>query len=440
LLSASAPPAAAGEAAAGATSCRAVEIPVTVVGQAGVIAGTFCAPPRAIAVQVLVPGNTYNRSYWQVDVDPANYSYARQANRAGYATLAVDRLGTGASLHPPSSAMTLANDVATIHEVANAARRGVFGRFTHVVGVGHSLGSVVVNQVAGQYPKDFDAVVLTGFSHSINAVNATALAATSYVLPAGEPDFAGRHLDTFYLTTRPGGRLPLYEGDAVAAKVLDWDDGHRDTANLVELGGLGRFQIPNRSRTISVPVFVVDGSADAVVCGLMSGDCSDSASLRDSEAAWFGSRATVTAWLVPGVGHNVTLHRDAAAVDGTITAWIDRTVGAGPATRGSAPGTPPAAAVVPLATPDPAAAAADQGLRAGAPAAVDAYQAVVQPVPGLGDGTNPAPQYNELLRVLGDGPEHQVTKSQAAARTGFLPREAITVESEPKSVVLPLRR
>lgn len=366
------------------------------------IAGTLCVPPRAVTVQVLVPGNTYNRSYWQVDVNPATYSYVRRANRAGYATLAVDRLGTGASLHPPSSAMTLSNDVASVHEVATAVRGGVFGRFAHVVGVGHSLGSVVLNQVAGEYPGDFDAMVLTGFSHSINSVNATALALSSYVLPAGESEFAGRGLDAFYLSTQRGGRRALYAGEAVAAEVLDWDDRNRDTANLVELGGLGRFQIPNRSRAITVPVFVVDGGADAVFCGLMSGDCTDSASLQDSEVAWFGPRAAVTAWLVPGVGHNVTVHRDAASVDAGITAWIDRAVGAGLAVRDSAPGTVPPAAPVTPAAPDPAAAVVDQVLRAVSPAAVDAYRTVVQPVPGLGDGTNPVPLYNELLRMVGD--------------------------------------
>ncbi len=402
LWACAAQPAAAAQSAGAAPSWRPVEVPLLVAGRPGVIAGTLCVPPRAVTVQVLVPGNTYNRSYWQVDVNPATYSYVRQANRAGYATLAIDRLGTGASLHPPSSAMTLSNDVTAMHEVATAVRGAVFGRFAHVVGVGHSLGSVVLNQAAGEYPGDFDAVVLTGFSHSINSVNATALAVSSYVLPAGEPEFAGRGLDAFYLTTPRGGRRALYTGAAGAAEVLDWDDRNRDTANLVELGGLGRFQIPNRSRTINVPVFVVVGGADPVFCGLMSGDCTDSASLQDSETAWFGPRAAVQAWLVAGVGHNVTLHRDAVAVDAGITAWIDRAVGAGPAVRDSASGTVPAAAAVPPATPDAAAGAADQVLRAVSPAAVDTYRTLVLQVPGLGDGTNPVPLYNELLRVVGD--------------------------------------
>jgi pimeloyl-ACP methyl ester carboxylesterase len=385
------------------TSCRDVAIPIVVAAQAGTIAGTLCVPPGATTVQVLVPGNTYNRSYWQVDADPAAYSYVRRANRAGQATLAIDRLGTGASLHPESSAMTLSADATTVHEVVAAVRAGRFGRFDRVVGVGHSLGSVVVNQLAGEHPQDLDALVLTGFSHSINAVNATVLAAASYVLPAGDPQFAGRHLDGYYLTTGRGGRTPLYAVPAAATQILAWDDRNRDAADLVELGGLGRFQIPNRSRAIAVPVLVVDGGQDSVACGLASGQCTDSAGLQASEAPWFGPRARVTAWLVPGVGHNVTLHRNAAEVDAGITDWIGRTVGSGAGVRDSVPDAVLASTEPASTAPEPVAAAADAVLGVVTPGLRDAYQAAVRPVPGLGNGTNPAPLYNDLLRAVGDG-------------------------------------
>jgi pimeloyl-ACP methyl ester carboxylesterase len=394
---------AAAASAAGTTSCREVRVPVTVGRQAGAIAGTLCVPPRAATVQVLVPGNTYNRAYWQVDLEPSRYSYVRAANAAGYATLALDRLGTGASLHPTSPAMTLGNDVTTVHQVATALRRSVFGPFDRVVGVGHSLGSVVVNQVAGEHPKDFDAIVLTGFSHSINAVNATVLAGSSYVLPAGDPDFAGRHLDGFYVTTAPGARRALYVADAVARGILDWDDRNRDTGDLVEIGGLGHFQIPNRSTGISGGVFVVDGGGDPLACGLFSGDCTDSGTLQASERPWFGPGVELSAWLVPGVGHNVTLHRNAPTVTAGITAWIDRTVGVGRGRRGSTPGVVPAVAVPAPTAPEPAAAELDRALGTVAPVLVGSYRAGARGIPGLGNGTNPAPEYNRLLRALAGG-------------------------------------
>lgn len=420
LLSAAAGPVAADPRARGvaATTCRDVEVPVNVAARADVIAGTLCVPPEATTVQVLVPGNTYNRSYWQADIDPARYSYVRQANLAGYATLAVDRLGTGDSLHPSSEAMTLKNDVTTVHEVVTAVRAGAFGIFERVVGVGHSLGSVVVNQVAGEHPDDFDALVLTGFSHSINLANATARVASRYASPAGDPKFAGRDLDAFYLTTQPDGRAGLYTLDAVPTEVLAWDDRTRDTANMVEIAGLGGFQVPNVSRAITAPVLILNGSEDALACGVGSGDCATSPRLRDSERPWFGPGTDLTAWSVPGLGHNVTMHDNVATVNADITGWMDNTVGSGGAVRGSRPGTIPGPSAEGAGTPDPAALAANQALTAATSRMAEAYADAAEPVSGLGDGSNPVPAYNDLLRAAAD------LAGQATATDPGQPRRA----------------
>lgn len=382
------------------TVCRNVEVPIRLGTQGGTqsgapdgaIAGTLCVPPGARTLQLLVAGNTYNRSYWQSDVEPATYGYVRRANSAGYATLAVDRLGTGSSLRPPSGEMTFGNDVSTMHDVVTAVRAGVFGPFDRVVGVGHSLGSIVVDELAGEHPNDLDALVLTGFSHSINIVNAAGRVATRYAATADA--------DPFYITAQPGGRDGFYAASAVAPEILAWDDRTRDTANLVEMAGFAHFQVPNASRGISAPVFVVNGAADPVACGAGSGDCATGEALRDSERPWFGPHADVAAWTVPGLGHAVTLHRNAAVVNATITAWIDDAVGAGPGVLGSAPGVIPATGAVPVGTTEPAVLATNRALLAVTPGLAEAYGAAVGPVPGLGDGDNPAPAYNALLLLV----------------------------------------
>jgi hypothetical protein len=46
------------------TRCRNVSIPVSAAGQTSNIAGTLCVPPGATSVQLLVPGWTYGRYYW----------------------------------------------------------------------------------------------------------------------------------------------------------------------------------------------------------------------------------------------------------------------------------------------------------------------------------------------------------------------------------------
>ena len=68
------------------------------------IGGTLCTKPgsNAQALQLLLHGASYDRSYWDLPFQPARYSYARHARAAGFATLVIDHIGAetshGASL------------------------------------------------------------------------------------------------------------------------------------------------------------------------------------------------------------------------------------------------------------------------------------------------------------------------------------------------------
>lgn len=87
--------------------------------------------------------------------------------------MAFDRLGVGASDHPdPIQIVQVPTQVEVLHGIVSALRAGklVGQAFKNVVGVGHSLGSIQTVGVAAAYPKDFDAVVLTGFSTNASAV------------------------------------------------------------------------------------------------------------------------------------------------------------------------------------------------------------------------------------------------------------------------------
>lgn len=72
---------------------------------------------------------TYNQYYFDIQYQPEIYSSATAANRAGYATLAIDRLGAGASLRPPSA-----------FGPVTRSRRQTAGRWEEVpVGAGHPI-------------------------------------------------------------------------------------------------------------------------------------------------------------------------------------------------------------------------------------------------------------------------------------------------------------
>jgi pimeloyl-ACP methyl ester carboxylesterase len=141
--------------------------------------GQLCTPTNRLAttVQVLLHGLNYSHLYWDFQFQPDRYSYVRWANRAGFATFNLDRIGVGRSSHPPSGAVTLQSNALTIHQVVTALRGSLPAGpgYHQVMLVGHSFGSEIAKQEASRYG-DVDALVLTGNGHRISPSGA-ALAA-----------------------------------------------------------------------------------------------------------------------------------------------------------------------------------------------------------------------------------------------------------------------
>lgn len=151
------------------------------------IAFKLCSPAKANisksqTVQILTHGVGLDNTYW--DLAPG-YSYVDAAAAAGYTTLSYDRLGVGQSDHPdPIQVVQSHVDLEILHALVQHLRSGKLGsqRFKHVVGVGHSYGSIITIGVAAKYPKDFDAIVTTGFS--------TAIQELGYTIAANNPTIA----------------------------------------------------------------------------------------------------------------------------------------------------------------------------------------------------------------------------------------------------------
>lgn len=154
------------------------------VGGANPVSGTFtifsklCFPNNTAAVanlktvQFLTHGATLDNTYW--DTAPG-YSYVDAAAAAGFATFSYDRVGTGLSSHPdPLQIVQAPLHVEVAHSLIQLLRGAtLLGRsFQHLVGVGHSAGSAIMQGVTTKYPVDYDAVILTGTSTSLASLNA----------------------------------------------------------------------------------------------------------------------------------------------------------------------------------------------------------------------------------------------------------------------------
>jgi len=152
----------------------------TAVGGTHALSGTYsiytrlCLPvdpaaaKKVTTLQVLTHGGTLDHTYWDIAPD---YSYVDEAVAAGYATLAYDGLGSGHSDHPdPVQVVQLPLQIEILHVLVQKLPNDEIGgySFKNVVGVGHSLGSAVTQDVAAKCPKDFDALILQGTSTNFN--------------------------------------------------------------------------------------------------------------------------------------------------------------------------------------------------------------------------------------------------------------------------------
>jgi pimeloyl-ACP methyl ester carboxylesterase len=275
-------------------------------------------------IQLALHGATYGHLYWDFPFQPALYSYMRWATTAGYAVLAVDRIGIGRSDHPPADGITIESNAYVVHQIVQTLRSGTlvvpsFGRVRaqRVALVGHSLGSVISIQEAATYD-DVDGVVLTGISHTVTP----ALGEVSFAPANLDPHFAGRGIPDGYVTTLPGTRTIFYNAPFYDPRVLAVDEQTKETVTIAELNTA----VPalGLSTGIHVPVLVVVGDNDAAFCNAPT--CTASGSLA-TEPSFYPPDACAEAVAIPGAGHVLNLHYQAPLAYVTVLGWLDRRVG-----------------------------------------------------------------------------------------------------------------
>ena len=309
-----------------ATQCSEVEVPVSVPGGSGPIAGTLCQPPGATTVQLLVHGYTYGRYYWAMPQLTETYSYALRANLAGYATLAIDRIGIGASWHPPSPLITYDSNVSAVHQVVQALRGGTLRMaYRKVVLAGHSYGALTALLEAGTY-HDVDALIIDGGGHRYNPVNIGLLIETNMIPATSDPKFANSGYDPGYETTRSGTRSVFYNEPDADPAVIALDEQLKQTGTRLEGFTGALYPLRTADRGLAIPSFTVNGDKDPFFCDHAE-DCSSSDALAAFERPFYAPGAVVRARVFPGAGHDINLERVAPQVFASILAFVDRYVG-----------------------------------------------------------------------------------------------------------------
>ena len=286
------------------------------VGNQNNVSGTYgiysqlCFPSttgtiNATTIQFLIHGAGFDRSYWNV---APGYSYVDYAAEQGYTTFSYDRLGIGLSDHPDAiQTVQTQLQIAIAHELIQLLRTGGVSNhtFEHVIGVGHSMGSIQLSGVTSQHPDDVDAAVLTGFSADPDGMP-IGFASVDLSIASQNQPLRFSDLPNGYLvpSTIEGNQFLFFRAPSFDPAVLNLAEATKQSMTLGEFLANGALVA---STNFTGPIDVVNGENDIPNC---LGNCL----LPDNKAAavkdlLYPAASNTSSWYIaPETGHGLNFH------------------------------------------------------------------------------------------------------------------------------------
>lgn len=327
--------------------CTTMDVPVAVEGHpAAYMWAQLCLPPNGgvpDTVLLLVHGTGYDHHYWDMPARRGFHSFVRDATRAGYATLNIDRYGIGQSYTPHSSEVSLAVVEDTLVQLLRGLRTGAVGghAFSNVVYVGNSLTSAYGWGIAGTVGRDdIDLLVLTGLTHMTKGSFLGNVQAST--APANrDPRWAGLGLDDGYIATTPyGTSAPLagwrdelfYYVPGARQRTIAIDDLFASSFVAYRLVGesiplvwspeTGRAPVEgDRAHGVMVPSLLVLGEYDNTTCGAPDGIVCTQENVEALEAPYW-TPGVLDVRVIPNTGHSLPLHETGPQSTSLILDWI----------------------------------------------------------------------------------------------------------------------
>lgn len=288
------------------------------IGEPATVAGTYfphTGPPGpAKAVLVCLPGGTYNRGYFDLEVPGhPGYSFARHAAADGYAVLALDQLGTGAGSRPNRDVDL--TDLAAAAASAVAAFPEKLGHDGPFLAVAHSMGGYVAMLQQAAH-RSYRGLAILGTTNQYVAQRpptpeAAALAETPEGRAALVEQIAAAFPEPRGLPDRSRMRSWFHHDDVPDA-VITADDA--TTRTVVPPRAGAQASIPGTTRdaaaTIDVPVFLGYGEVDV-------------SPAPHQEPTYFPHSQDITLHLLPNSAHCHNMATTRHVQWGRLLRWCD---------------------------------------------------------------------------------------------------------------------
>lgn len=292
-----------------------------VPGSAYTIHGELVRPRAGCSGSVLLAmhGLSYGAWAWDFPIDPQTYSVAQALAERGYATVAIDELGYGASAgqgapdHPNGYTLTVEGYADMAAQMVKQLRAGAYSAahpvaFSHVGLMGHSAGSEIIELTAALNPGLADVVIPTAYTHEPFVNN-------NWLVREWSQDNERAALASYeYFETDPATRAQdMYHLVNADPAVVSWDNAHANLTPSGEILSIGVQPSRNPLALIKVPVLLVLADHDTLF----------PASFGQDEMLWFQGTADKTLVVAPDDGHAFMLHRNAPITFNRIASWLD---------------------------------------------------------------------------------------------------------------------
>ncbi|KAK0387646.1 hypothetical protein NLU13_3891 [Sarocladium strictum] len=308
------------------------------------ISAKLCIPSRKSSksniLQIASPGQAFDKRYFDVEIDPEQYSYVDAAIKKGYSVLAYDRLGTGASTKPDAyDTLQLPVDTELLASLTTMASRGdlissskvlsVSGGSTadfdfkpsKIVHIGHAYGSFLMMQMLVKYGSISDGALMTGiYPNQVMADNPLSVLNYNHAFPKEQdPErFSEYGSGYFVLDNEQTLQKLFYQKATLDPKLLTYTEEIKQPESVGQYASEGDIESV-RSPEFRAPILFFTGEYDNYIC---NGDCRGIFDM-DMAKGMFPHATNISSHLQPGAGHATGLSRGADAGYEVMLSYLD---------------------------------------------------------------------------------------------------------------------